>query len=210
MIATTISGVPCRLLTCEPNTSVAVRLEVEMPAAETRGLTGRSSRRPGAVLPRFAQAWTSLLETAEFTALRDAALAMQDEIILAPVWRQMWRPATESATLTGGLIVAWTEGFATWAINPGSYAAYTYAAPLIYGRFSSPPRVVALSGALVQCQLQVEEEAPAAHALAPVGGILAADTIVEGKAVFPFAALADWSEAPELGLGVVDVERQAS
>lgn len=210
MIAVNVNSVACRLLTCEPNTAAAVRLEVEMPAQEVRSLTGYASRRATDVLPRFAQSWTALLESADYVALRSASLAMQDEPILAPVWRQMWRPATESATLTGGLIVAWTEGFATWAINPGSYAAYTYAAPLIYGRFTSPPRLVAVSGALMQAQLQVEEDAPAGYALSVPGGILAADTIDTGFPVFPFASLADWSQAPSPGYAVTDVERLAT
>lgn len=210
MISVTIDSVACRLLTCAPNTAAAVRLEVEMPAQEARSLTGYAARRSTDVLPRFAQSWHTLLEAADFAALRDASLAMQDEPILAPVWRQAWRPATESPTLTGGLIVAWTEGFATWAINPGSYAAYDYAAPLIYGRFGSPPRLVSVSGALVQAQLEVEEDAPATYALSVPGGILAADTLDAGFPVFPFASLADWSSPPSPGLGVTDVERLAT
>lgn len=210
MIAATVNSQACWLLTCEPNTVEAVRLEVEMPTIEQRGLTGCSSRRPDAVLPRFAQSWISLLEAAQFATMRDASLTAQDEPILVPIWRQAYRPASQTAALVGGLTIAWTEGWASWAINPGSLAGYDYAAPLLFGRFTSPPRLVAVSGALIQAQLEVEEDAPAAYAIAPAGGILAADTLSGGFPVFPFASMADWSRSPKPGLGVTDVERIAT
>lgn len=126
---------------------------------------------------------------------------------LPGIWPHAWRPnAGESPTLVGGLVVAYKSDWSAWAINPGSYAGYDFAAPVIYGRFRQPPRLAAVSGNLIEAQLEVTEDAPAAYAIAPAGGILAADTISGGFPVFPF--LPDWSEQPPApGLGVTDVER---
>lgn len=210
MISTTVAGQACWLLAGELFSASPIRLEVELPANEIRSLTGISSRRPGAVLPRWKQKWRALLETPQFVALRDASLAAQDEPILAPIWRHSWRPASESPTLEGGLVVAWTEGWDTWAINPGSLAGYDYAAPLIFGRFTSPPRLAAMSGGLIEAEIEVSEDAPAAYAILPAAGILAADVLDSGFPVFPFASLVDWSDRrPTAGFGVTDVERIA-
>lgn len=209
MIATTVNAIDAWLLTQGPNTEAAVRLEVEIPVGDTRGLTGYSSRRPGALLPRFRLGWTALLTAAQFAAMRDASMLAQDEPILAPIWDHAYRPATETASLEGGLTLAWTEGFATWEINPASLAGFDWAAPLVFGRWASPPRVVARSGVLLQVSIDLVEESPAGYAIAPADGILAADTTAGGYPIFPFAAQADWSRAQSPGLGVVDVERLA-
>lgn len=208
MLTATVNSVSCRLLNYAPTGPVSLKLSIDVEAV--RRLTGRSSRRPLAVLPRFTQTWQTTMSAAEFFALRAATLAMQDEPILAPVWRHSRTPAA-SATLTGGLTVAYAEDWSTWAINPGDPSGYARVAPMLYGRFTQPPRLVSVNGEWVAAEFSVEEDSPAAYAIAVAGGVLAADTMFptpNGYAapVFPF--LPDWSEMPQPSAAVVDVERQ--
>ena len=213
MISTTVGGTPCWLLPYDPNTGSSARLDVDFPVDVQRSLAGRSSRRPQGNTPRFALSWSSLMDQTQFAALRDATLASQDEPILVPLWPHLFYPNKgETATITGGLIVAWVDGWTSWAINPGSYASYTYAAPLIWGRFKQPPRLASSSGALVEAQFAVLEDAPVSYALAPAGGILVADTTSTstGGITYPnFPFLPDWSSAPDPGVAAYDVDRQA-
>lgn len=211
MLAATVNSVPCWLLPYHPG-GEAIRLTVAMPVDAQRSLTGRSSRRPEQVTPRYSQSWKAALSAAEFHGLRTASLEAQDEPILAPVWSQAYRPASGSAVMDAGLVVAWTEGWVSWAINPGSLAGYDYAAPLLYGRFRQPPRLAAVNGAEVLAEFIVDEDAPAEYSFAPASGILAADTTFPTPSayeapLFPFHG--DWSDMPKPGLAVTDVDRSA-
>lgn len=205
MIAAVVNSQNCWLLHHGPAEG-ATRLEVSLAVRALRSLTGRTVRRPSAFLPTYAIAWSALIDATEYAAMLAASRTAQDEPVLAPVWSLSWRPATETPTLEGGLIVAYTEDWSDWEINPVSYDGYDFAAPLIYGRFRQPVRLQSISGDLKRVEIQVEEDAVADYALAPVDGILAADTMSGGFPVFPF--LPDWSDTPpEPGLGVTDVER---
>jgi hypothetical protein len=213
MIATTISGVNCWLLPYEPNDGAEIKVDIAVPVDEHRGLTGRSTRRPTAILPRYELSWSSFLEQTDYATLRAASLASQDEPILVPLWPHLFVPGAESPTMTGGLMIAFKWDWSAWAINPGSYAGYDAVAPLLYGRFKQPPRLASQSGTLVVAQFDFEEDGPAAYAVTPVTGILAADTLgTSGGNQFPnFPFLPDWSDTPpQPGIGVYDVERTAT
>ena len=213
MIAAVVNSQNCWLLPYSPNTDKKVRLGVTLPVDDQRALVGISSRRPQAVLLRYSLEWTAEILAADFAALRNASLAAQDEPILVPLWPHAIRVGIDTATFTAGLTVAWTANWATWAINPGSLTGYDYAAPLLFGRLKQPPRLAAKSGELVTAELSVDEDAPAAYALAPASGVLAADTTFSTAAgfaapIFPFVP--EWSTAPAPGTAVVNVERTAT
>jgi len=209
MIATTVSGVNCWLLPYEPNIGAAIKVEISLPMDEHRGLTGRSTRRQTALLPRYELSWSSLLELTDFVALRDASLASLDEPILVPLWPHLFAPGEESPTMTGGLMIAFKWDWSAWAINPGSYDGYDAIAPLLYGRFKQPPRLASQCGNLIQAQFDFTEDGPAAYAVLPATGILAADTTssIGGNSFPNFPFLPDWETVPQPGVGVYDVER---
>lgn len=209
MLAATVNGQDCWLVAHEFNSRSTVELTVSFATEQRRALTGPQTRRNLSLAPRFALAWSSLLDPSEFAALRAASLVTGDRPILAPVWPHRYRPGDDEPTLSGGLVVAWDEGWSTWAINPADATLYDFAAPLVFGRFDSPPRLRSLSGALLTAEFKVTEDAPVAYALAVPDGILPADTVatVGGASfpVFPFAP--DWSAPPSPGVGVYEVER---
>lgn len=210
MIAVTISGQACWLITAQPGDNTPVRLTATIPVNLERSLTGGTLRRLAGLTPRYALEWRAILLAADFAMMRAAALSMQDEPVLAPLWPHAWRPGIDTPTITAGLIVAYTADFATYAINPGSYSGYTYAAPLVFGRFKKPPRMAATTDGWVTADIAVEEDATAAYNFQPASSMLAADTTLANAAgysapVFPF--LPDWSEGPDPQYPVTDVER---
>lgn len=213
MISVNVSGQNCWLLPYQPGDASPVRLSVAIPVDVKRGLTGAVSRRPVALLPRYTFDYLAIMQTAEFAQLRAASLVAQDEPILVPLWPHAYAIAGGVQTMSAGLFVAYTADFATYAVNPGSLAGYTYVAPLIYGRFKSPPRMGAETDGFVTAEISVFEDAPTAYSLAPAGGILAADTTLTSAAgytapVFPFVA--DWSSPPAPAYAVTDVDRQST
>jgi hypothetical protein len=213
MIAVTISGQACWLLTCRPGDDAVVKLTTSIPVDIKRGLTGVGSRRPAAISPRYSLDYRAVMQRADFAQLRAASLTAQDEPILAPLWPHAYAVAGGTQTITAGLFVAYTADFATYAINPGSLAGYTYVCPLIFGRFKSPPRLAAVTDGFVVADLSIVEDSPIAYTLAPSAGILPADTTFANAAgysapVFPFVA--DWSSPPQPAYAVVDVDRAAA
>lgn len=114
--------------------------------------------------------------------------------------------------ITAGLTVAWTQGWATWAINPANYAAYDFAAPLLFGCFKQPPTEAARNDDKVTVDFAVDEDSPAGYAFAPAAGLLAEDTTFAtagGFAAPIFPWVPEWSQPPHPGPAVVDVERTA-
>lgn len=209
MIPVTVSGTNCLLLPYQPGDASGLKLSVSIPVGTERGFTGATSRRPQAVAPRFSFEYRAVLLASEYQALRAVSLVSQDEPILVPLWPHAWRPGIDAQTISAGLIVAYTADFAAYAINPGSYSGYTYAAPLIYGRFRQPPRMASVADGLVTAEIAIDEDSPVAYALGSMG-LLASDTNFTNAAgysapVFPFVA--DWSHAPEPAFAVTDVER---
>ena len=211
MIAVTVNGQNCWLLQWSPNAAKKVRLGVTLPVDAQRSLTGRSSRRPQSPQVRYSLEYTVDMLSADFHALRAASLTSQDEPILAPIWPHAIRVGLDTATITAGLVVAWTQDWASWAINPGSLAGYDFAAPLLFGRLTSPPAMSAVNDDMVTADLSLEEDAPAAYSFAPAAGVLPADTTFNtaggwAAPVFPFVPEPSMSKP---GIAVVDVERSA-
>ena len=213
MIAVTVNSVACWLFPYQPGDDSPVALSVAIPLNEQRGLTGVVSRRPEALLPRYALSFRAVMLQAEFAQLRAASLVAQAEPILVPLWPHAYAVAGGSPTITAGLVVAFTAGFASYAINPGSFAGYTYVCPLIYGRFKKPPRLAAIADGFVTAEITFVEDSPAGYSLAPSGGILAADVMFSNAGgysapVFPFVP--DWSSMPQPAFGVADDGRSAT
>jgi hypothetical protein len=211
MIAVTVSGVPCWLLPYQPGDQTDVKLSVKIPVSTARGLTGVTSRRPEALAPRYSMQYRTIIRQAEFAQLRAGSLAAQDEPILVPLWPHAYRVSGGSPTITAGLVVAYTADFASFAINPGSFAGYTYVCPLIYGRFSRPPRLASATDGWVFAEITVEEDAPVSLGLTIPGGILPADVTFANAGgvsapVFPFVP--DWSSPPQPAFAVTDVDRE--
>lgn len=212
MKSVTISGVSCWLVTEQPGDDTPIRLTAKIPVNAERSLTGGHIRRPAGVTARWSLEFRATLVSSEFYDMRTATRAAQDEPIVCPVWPHVWRPGIDTPSMTAGLIVAFTADFATYAINPGSYSGYTYAAPLIYGRFRQPPRMRSVSDGFVTADFAIDEDAVAGNSFYPASGMLGSDTNLTDASgysapVFPF--LSDWSSPPEPQIAITEVERAA-
>lgn len=211
MIAVTINGENCWLLTAAPNTARDLTLGVSLDVDLQRRLTGRTSRRPLARTLLFSQSWTAQLRPEEFTAVRNVTQLAQNEPVVVPLWLGAYRIGVDAAPLAGGLTLAWTPNFASYAINPVSLSGYTFAAPLLMGFFSSVPAITSRNGDFVLAEFSFVEDSPASYAVAPAGGLLADDALFalasgDTAPVFPFVP--EWSSAPKPGLGAAEAERE--
>lgn len=208
MLPAVVNAQNCWLLPFHPGGEPS-RLKVSIPLDIRRSLTGRSARRPFAITPRYETSWKSVMTLAEFTALRTAALAAQDEPILAPIWAHAYAPG-DAPTITAGIVVAFKNDWSAWAINPADVSIYDTVAPVLYGRFIQPPRLAAVAGNLIVAEFSVEEDAPVELSFAPVAGILPADTTfgtvsAYAAPVFPFAP--SWSRTPQPSVAITEVSR---
>jgi len=213
MILINVAGQNCWLIPYAPGDATALRLSMGIPVDAKRGLTGNGSRRPAALAPRYTFEYRAMMFQAEFATMRTASLSAQDEPILAPLWNHAYRPGIDTPTITAGLVVAYKSDWSAYAINPGSYAGYDYAAPVIMGRFHQPPRLVASKDGVVTADIIIDENAPVSQSFAPAAGILPADTTFTNSAgytapVFPFVP--DWSKPPTPGTAVTEVDRAAN
>ncbi|MDP2227106.1 MAG: phage BR0599 family protein [Moraxellaceae bacterium] len=211
MIAAVINGQPAWLLPYMPNNDSPVALAAKVPTELQRSLSGAGSRRPQGGQMRHALEWSADLRAADYAALRNATQAAQNEPVAVPVWPFAIRVAHDASVITAGLTVAWTEDWATWEINPASFAGYDYAAPLLYGYLRQSPRLAAQNDDMVTADFAVDEDAPAALGFAPAGGVLAADTTFPtalgyAAPVFPFQP--DWNNPPTPGLALTAVDRE--
>jgi len=208
MYPVTALSTSCWLVPYAPNTGDAVGLKARVVMEETRSQTGRGTRRPQHYLLRHDLSWFAQMKVEEFCRARAASIVAQDESILVPLWPAA-RLAGAAAVLTSALTVAWTRGWASYAINPVSLAGYDYFAPLMMGSFKQPPRLTGRQSDLVRAEFFFTEIGPAAAALTPPD---------EEDITFPtpdgfYAPVFLWSPEggtpPDLSLGQVEVERTA-
>lgn len=210
MITVNIGGETLRLLPYAPNNDAAVRLGVLSPVEAARRLTGRSTRRPYAMLLRHSLEWSVDLRAADFTALRNATQTHQAEDVVVPLWPLAMRGG-EELFVEGGHTVAWNDGWGDFAIDTDSPEEWDFIAPLVRGFLAQPPSLRAHNDDLVTADFSLTEDAPASYALTPIGDILPADetfatALGYAAPVFPF--LPDWAEAPTPGVGITTVDRQ--
>lgn len=210
MISIVVNSENCRLLPYQPGDDSPIRLSVSIPVTTERGLTGATSRKPTGLAPRYSIEYRAVMVAAEYAALRAASLTMQDEPVLVPLWPHAYRVGVDTATITAGLVIGYNSDFSSYSAVNGSLAGYTYAVPLIYGRFRHPPRMAAAADGLVVADIVVDEDSPVGYSLNAASGVLPADSTLTNAAgysapVFPF--LPDWSKMPEPSFGVTSAER---
>jgi hypothetical protein len=208
MLPTTVNSQSCWLLPSAPNTDASVRLGVTLPVSTVRGKTGRSSRRPQDLALRCSQEWTAEITLAEFSALRNASQAAQDEPLLVPAW--IFATAAGTALpISSGLSVAWTRGWAAWAINPGSLAGFDFHAPLLYGRLHAPPRLASRNGEQVLADFSFDEDGPASFALVPPTASDVTFATASGYHAPVFPWVPEGGTLPVPGAAVSEVDRRA-
>ncbi len=206
MIAATVQGVNGWLVPYPPNTLDPVRVTASIEVDGQRGLTGRRSGRPQAVLLRYELSWTVALYPNTFHQARLASIAAQDEPIFAPFWPAAL-PVGTAAVLTAGSIVAWTSGFTTWAIDPPSLVPYSYYAPVLWGRLKQAPRLAGRTPQVVIAEWTLHEDSPSSAAIRPPVQVDSTYLTPGGyaAAIFPWGT--EGSTPPEPSFGAVDTER---
>lgn len=211
MIQGTLNGQTCWIVPYGPNTQDKVTLIPAIAADIQRGLTGAQTRRPQGLTLRHTLEWSAILQQADWAQLLNATQAAQDEWIIAPVWIFGIRVGVDAQPITAGLTIAWTDDWATWALNPPSLTGYTYAAPAIVGRFREVPRPSARTSAAVLVDFAIEEDSPVDYSFAPAAGTYTDTTYptMSGFAAPIFPMVPEWSKQPMPGVASIAVDRQA-
>ena len=209
MLAVTVLGTNGWLIPYGPNTDGdPVHVSASVQVDSKRGLTGRTTRRPQALLLRYQASWISAMYPADFNAARIATMAAQDEPIFIPFWPAA-QPVGAAPRFTAGAAVYWTANWAAWAVNPASTVGYTYYAPLLQGRLTQAPRQTGKTSTIVLAEWTFKEDGPSSMALQPAA--VADTTFVTPAGVF--AAIFPWvpegTEPPKPSFASVNVERQA-
>jgi hypothetical protein len=208
MIAVTALGQNCWLIPYGPNTDETTSIKPRIEVDEERGLTGRQSRRPQAMLLRYQLTWTCLMKAEEFFQARRASLSFQDEPLLAPFWPAARAVGTE-LPVTAGLTVAWTNDWATWAIAPEDLSGFDFYAPLLWGRFAQPVRMTGANGSHILSEWTITEDSPIAAAIQPLSATDATFDTAGGLAAAIFPYVPEVSDPPKSGLATVQATRKA-
>ncbi|HEY1791570.1 MAG TPA: phage BR0599 family protein [Opitutaceae bacterium] len=206
MIPVVALGQDAWLVPYSPNTDDACTVKARVAIQASRSLTARQSRRPTARLLRYRISWTSKMRRGDYAAARIAALNSQDEPILTPFWPAA-RPVAAAAAMTGGVVIAWTRGWTGWAISPVSLVGFDYYAPLLWGRFSQPPRITAQTNEYVTAEFSVDEDSGSAAAITPPAGADTTFATPDGYAAAIYPYKFDPADNIKLALPGYDVSR---
>jgi hypothetical protein len=224
MIATTVDSVPCWLAVDPPNWSQAITADFSIPAATSRGLTGREARRPAGETLRTRLSFAIQLDQASATRWRNAWQVRQAEPILVPFWPGVVPYLTYStAPIRGGHSLAFNEDgsyrniFTGTAISspPSSEIQATLrAVPLLWCRIARAPMLEATTPEWFTAEIEVEDDGPADWALSIPTAYGDAPYITDGPAlgsrVWPVLPLSpDWTGPIDVSTPriEVDVER---
>lgn len=152
--------------------------------------------------------WRSLIARDRLNALRDALRIYDAEPVLVPAWPFATEGSAWPGPVGGGITVGWNDGWTSWALNPGTPAAWDYVAPVLRCVLEVEAPTL-YSPEVGEVEFNAYEDGSATLALAP-----AAVTWETGPAlndattppIFPLGI--DWRPAPRSGAPVVTIERR--
>ncbi len=213
MFASTYNAGPIFVLPYGPDWSHGVDLSVSVPSDRSRGQTGREERRALGHTLRCLMDWKARLDRAKANALRTALEQIGGTPVVTPAWPfAMPFEGWSSAPVSGGLVLAWTKGWATWTLTtPGALAGtWDFVAPALWG-FLEADSGKSDGADAVNVRFRFEEDGPAGYALAPAAQSWTSGPALNDGAtppVFPFRV--DWNNGPKPGLPELQVDREKS
>lgn len=208
MISTSIGGDAILILPYQPDWSARVQMRFESATDAQRSLTGREVRRPLGVSLRTRIQYSMVLGIGELAAIRDAMAAGGDRRVLVPAWPFVVAGTDwAAAPVKGGLVLAWNDGWGSYAINPSTPADWDWVAPAILGR-EEIEMTDLVHPDLADVGVVLTEESPGDQALLPAavawspGPALNDDSV---PVICPFRL--DWTTRPRSGLPDIEVVR---
>lgn len=204
MIAVTYNGWSGYLLNHEPSWQTAVAADFERIGDNVQGLTGRETRRATGEslrVPRLE--YEAVLDGLETREVEQFLRSYQTADVACPLWPAMTRWADRASMgITGGLMVVWTDGWASWELYEGTEPEWPddsdWVAPVIVGRLQERG-ITSHNADTATWRVNLAERSPAAWALTPA---------VQSWAAGPSPGAA-WATAPKLfplGLQFTEVE----
>lgn len=204
MISTTLDGQSVFLLTESPDWQGRFGATFDAVSQWDAGLTNREARRPHAATLRAKVRFKLTLEGVEALTFAAFLRSYQGQPVLLPYWPAAvtWANRAQIQT-TGGLRVAWTDGWGTFALyQPGSEPVWAIdednVAPCLWGRLESRD-VKWLSATVLEYDVEFTETGSADYSLTPATVSFAAGPTLSGYGTAPrlFSAPLDWSDPVE-------------
>lgn len=203
MIQTTFDGQTVYILTESPDWNGRFGATFELVSQWESGLTARESRRPFAATLRSKLRFKLTLEGTEAIQFAAFFRSYQGQPVLVPYWpaATTWANRAQIQT-TGGLRVAWVDGWATSALyttsEPGWPASGDNVAPCLWGRLEKREGTWA-SASVFEFDVEFTETGSADYALTPSSVAFTAGPSLAGYATAPrlLSVPLDWAGTSE-------------
>lgn len=187
MIATTYSGSPLLVVNDAPDWSGNVSASFELAAQWEESLTRREARRPVGATLRTRLRYRATLDASTSQATAQIVSAYQRGDAVTPFWPLAVAWAARASIPASGLFVAWTEGWASWALasSPTGFGStFDYVAPALWG-YIDDPGLDWVSPAVATLDVDFVEAGAAANAIAPNAVTFSAGPGLSGYATAP-------------------------
>lgn len=216
MIAATVDGVGCWLLTEDPDWGAGVTADFASATDRDAGLTARESRVRLASATVLSLAWRAKPEPTAAVTLEDQLAGYDNRPVLAPFWPGVCLLSECAASVWGdGLRVFFEPDWSEWQIRAGAQAPNSFAptvdcltAPLAWCRFAKLPVTQKATPLHHTVDLSVVETGAATYAVAPRPLVLSPGPIVGGVARPYLPVTPDWSSSPQQELEI-RIQRKA-
>jgi hypothetical protein len=204
MISTTLDGQSVFLMTEAPDWKSRFGATFDAVSQWDAGLTNREARRPHAATLRAKVRFKVTLDGADALGFASFLRSYQGQPVLLPYWPAAvtWANRAQIQT-TGGLRVAWTDGWGTFALyQPGSEPVWPInednVAPCLWGRLESRD-VKWVSSTALEFDADFVETGSADYSLTPSTVSFAAGPTLSGYGTAPrlFSAPLDWNDPTE-------------
>lgn len=189
MIQTTLDGQTVFILTEAPDWQSRFAATFEVITQWESGLTAREARRPHAATLRARFRYKLTLEGTEAIQFATWLRSYQGQPVLVPYWpvATTWANRTQ-ILITGGLKIAWVDGWGTWATytgsEPGFPAAGDNVAPCLWGRLESREGRW-ISATVFEYEVDFTETGSADYAMTPASATFQPGPNLAGYAVRP-------------------------
>jgi hypothetical protein len=158
--STTINGIDVELILIEPDWSLPVTVEMNIPVDADEGDTGKEERVPESLHPRFSMSYQPDWLATDSEDILTLKATLGTKRVAIPIFPDTQSSISDDFIFAGAHYVSWNDA--------GSYAidtdTYDHCAPLAFG-YLDDNSYAALTETIGQTQLRFVEDCPFSHRL---------------------------------------------
>jgi hypothetical protein len=130
IVSTTIDGIPVELLIIPPDWTDSVSLEIGIAVDSRSGQSGKESRRPESLHPRFKMTFTPDFTAADSEDIVTMKATIGAKRVAVPVFPDTQSAITDDFIFSGQHYVSWNDAGTLYAVDADTYSNV---APLLFG-----------------------------------------------------------------------------